>query len=133
VGIMWTAGFPEPLTFSLRVAKLLRERASEFDVIHDNQCLGYGLLALQRTGAPVVTTVHHPITQDRRLDLAAATGLRRLSLRRWYGFLRMQARVARRMPEVITVSQSSAQDIAADFQVRPERIRVIPLGVDAQT
>ncbi len=38
-GTMWTAGFPEPLTFSLRAAKLLRARADEFDVVHDNQCL----------------------------------------------------------------------------------------------
>jgi glycosyltransferase involved in cell wall biosynthesis len=133
VGIMWTAGFPEPLTFSLRAARLLRQRAAEFDIVHDNQSLGYGLLALAGAGLPVVTTVHHPITQDRRLDLAAATGTRRLSLRRWYGFLRMQARVARRMPEVITVSESSARDIASDFRVTPKRIRVIPLGVDEQT
>ena len=133
VGIMWTAGFPEPLTFSLRVAKLLRRRAGEFDVIHDNQSLGYGLLALRRTSVPLVATVHHPITQDRRLDLASATGPRKITLRRWYGFLRMQARVARRIPEVITVSQSSARDIAADFGVPLERIRVIPLGVDAET
>jgi glycosyltransferase involved in cell wall biosynthesis len=133
VGIMWTAGFPEPLTFSLRVARLLAERAGEFDIVHDNQSLGYGLLGLRRAGVPMVTTVHHPITQDRRLELAAATGVRKLTLRRWYGFLRMQARVARRMPEVITVSQSSARDISADFRVAPERIRVIPLGVDAQT
>jgi glycosyltransferase involved in cell wall biosynthesis len=133
VGIMWTAGFPEPLTFSLRVARLLRRRAAEFDIVHDNQSLGYGLLALRRVGLPVVTTVHHPITQDRRLDLAAATGLRRLSLRRWYGFLRMQGRVARRMPQVLTVSESSARDIANDFRVAPERIRVVPLGVDEQT
>ncbi|GDY28976.1 glycosyltransferase family 4 protein [Gandjariella thermophila] len=132
VGIMWTAGFPEPLTFSLRAARLLRRRAADFDIVHDNQSLGYGLLGLPRD-LPVVATVHHPITQDRRLDLAAATGTRRLTLRRWYGFLRMQARVARRMPEVITVSESSARDIAGDFGVPRERIRVIPLGVDGQT
>ena len=56
VGTMWTAGFPEPLTFTLRAAKILRERAGEFDVVHDNQSLGYGLLALQRAGLPLVAT-----------------------------------------------------------------------------
>ncbi|MFI9386970.1 glycosyltransferase family 4 protein [Kutzneria sp. NPDC052558] len=130
VATMWTAGFPEPLTFSLRVAKLLRARRGEFDVVHDNQCLGYGLLSLSRAGFPLVATVHHPITRDRATELAAATGSRRLTLRRWYGFARMQARVARRLPELLTVSRASAADIAADFHVPADRIQVVPLGVD---
>ena len=127
---MWTAGFPEPLTFSLRVARILAQRADEFDVIHDNQCLGYGLLSLQRAGLPLVATVHHPITRDRLADLAAAKWYRKFTLRRWYGFIRMQARVARRIPNLLTVSQSSATDIAADFDVDAESIRTVPLGVD---
>ncbi len=39
-GQMCTAAFPEPLTFSLRAARLLRARGGEFDLVHDNQCLG---------------------------------------------------------------------------------------------
>lgn len=131
-GAMWTAGFPEPLTFSLRAARLLRERAGEFDVVHDNQCLGYGLLGLQRAGLPLLATVHHPITRDRTADLAAAPWWRRLAVRRWYGFVTMQARVARRLPRLITVSQASAGDIAEDFRVRPDRLTTIPLGVDTE-
>lgn len=127
---MWTAGFPEPLTFSLRAAKILSSRADEFDVVHDNQSLGSGLLSLRRAGIPLVATVHHPITRDRAADLAAATGWRKLTLRRWYGFVRMQARVAKRLPELLTVSSCSAADIAADFGVSADRIRVVPLGVD---
>ena len=88
---MCAAGFPEPKTFGTRVARLLRERADDFDVVHDNQVLATGVLESERFGLPVVTTIHHPITFDRRLDLAAATTWRRrLTLRRWYGFLRMQ-------------------------------------------
>lgn len=127
---MWTAGFPEPWTFSLRAAKALHARAGEFDVVHDNQSLGYGLLSLRKAGFPLVATVHHPITHDRRVDLAAATWWRKFTLRRWYGFLRMQGRVARKVPRLLTVSQSSAADISADFGVDPERIRTVPLGVD---
>jgi glycosyltransferase involved in cell wall biosynthesis len=134
LAMMWTAGFPEPLTFSLRVARLLRERVGDFDVVHDNQSLGLGLLGLPAAGLPVVATIHHPITFDRRVDLAAAPNpWRRLLVRRWYGFLRMQRHVACRLPRVITVSQSSAADIAADFGVDRSRIRTIPLGVDAKT
>jgi len=132
VATMYTAGFPEPLTFSLRAARVLRKRLHEFDVVHDNQTLGYGLLDIARTGLPLVTTIHHPITFDRRVDLKAARGRKKLSTWRWYGFLTMQGRVARRMRHVLTVSKSSARDIVADFKVSPERIEVIPLGVEPE-
>src|SRR3712207_361498 len=105
---MCTAGFPEPLTFTLRAARLLGRRAAEFDLVHDNQSLGYGLLDLRRRGLPTVATVHHPIAIDRDLELAAATGVRRrFTLRRWYAFTSMQARVAQRLDGVTTVSESS--------------------------
>ncbi|RAU96661.1 glycosyltransferase family 4 protein, partial [Mycolicibacter senuensis] len=129
---MWTAGFPEPRTFSLRVARLLAARRDDFDVVHDNQCLGTGLLQIAATGLPVVATVHHPITRDRRLDLAAAPWWRKPAVHRWYGFAEMQKRVARRLPELLTVSSTSAADIATDFEVDPVRLRVVPLGVDTE-
>ncbi|PWI43231.1 glycosyl transferase family 1 [Streptomyces sp. ICBB 8177] len=133
VATMWTGGFPEPLTFSLRARRHLAARRGEFDVVHDNQTLGYGLLGLERAGLPLVTTIHHPITVDRRLDLAAATGVkRRLSVRRWYGFVQMQKRVARRLPSVLTVSGSSRREIVADLGVRPERVHVVPIGADTR-
>jgi glycosyltransferase involved in cell wall biosynthesis len=131
VATMWTAGFPEPRTFGLRVARLLRERLGDFDVVHDNQTLADGVLAVERAGLPVVATIHHPISFDRRVDLAAAPSwVRRLTLRRWYGFLRMQVRVARRVGVVLSPSESSARDIVTDFGVDRSRIRVVPLGVD---
>ena len=125
-----TATFPEPLTFSLRAARLLRARPVRPDVVHDNQTLGYGLLSLQRDGFPVLATVHHPITVDRRHDLAATRGLHRLSTRRWYSFLRMQAKVARALPALLTVSTSSYDDIVRDFRVDPARVTVVPVGVE---
>jgi glycosyltransferase involved in cell wall biosynthesis len=133
-GIMCTAGFPEPLTFSLRVRKLLQARRADFDVIHDNQCLGYGILGLLRDGFPIVETLHHPITVDRRLELEqnpwTKRPLRQITLRRWFGFLRMQCRVARQMPQVVTVSESSRRDITRDMGVPYERMSVVPVGVD---
>ena len=137
VATMWTAGFPEPRTFSKRVARLLKDRLDDFDIVHDNQTLGSGMLEIKEMGLPFITSIHHPITFDRRIDLAAAkelTGYKRvktsLSLRRWYGFLKMQGRVARGIGKILTVSESSARDIATDFGVEPARIQVIPLGVD---
>ncbi|MEE1753266.1 glycosyltransferase family 4 protein [Streptomyces sp. SP18CS02] len=129
VATMWTGGFPEPLTFSLRARRHLAARRGAFDVVHDNQTLGYGLLG--DIGAPLVTTIHHPITVDRRLELDAAPDWkRRASVRRWYAFTRMQKRVARRLPSVLTVSGSSRQEIVDHLGVRGERIRVVHIGAD---
>ncbi|MXG88666.1 glycosyltransferase family 4 protein [Nocardioides flavescens] len=128
---MCLAGFPEPKTFGTRVARVLRERFDDFDVVHDNQVLGRGMLEIERMGLPLVTTIHHPITFDRRIDLAqATTRWRRFTLRRWYGFLRMQRHVARRARIVLTPSEASKRDIATDFGVDPARMRVILLGVE---
>ena len=132
---MWTGTFPEPLTFSLRALRELRARRGDFDVVHDNQGLGYGLLGVHRLGLPLVTSIHHPISVDRRIELAASHGLTRLSKRRWYGFVRMQARVARRVARtgpVITVSESSRRDIYRDFRLPPGSVDIIPLGVDTR-
>jgi glycosyltransferase involved in cell wall biosynthesis len=128
---MCTAGFPEPLTFTLRAARLLLPRAADFDVVHDNQSLGYGLLRLVRAGVPTVATVHHPVAIDRQLDLAAAPTLRRrLTLHRWYGFTAMQARVAPRLDAVTTVSESSRRDIETHLHVPASGIEVVPVGID---
>src|ERR671910_680062 len=127
---MCTAGFPEPLTFSLRAARLLLPRAAEYDLVHDNQCLGSGLLQLTRAGVPTVATVHHPVAIDRDLELAAAPSLRRrLTLRRWYGFTRMQARVAPQLDGVTTVSENSRRDIETHLGVPADAVRVIPVGI----
>lgn len=133
--IMCAAGFPEPLTFTLRVARIFagRRAAGEAlpDIVHDNQSLGYGLLWMQRLGLPVIATVHHPINIDRKLDLGAAPSLwRRMMLRRWYGFVRMQRRVITRIPRIISVSSVSADDIEKAFDLPPGRVHSVPIGVD---
>ncbi len=129
--VMCTAGFPEPWTFSLRVRRLLASRRHEFDLVHDNQCLGHGILGLLEDGWPLLTTLHHPITVDRQLALSHATNpWQRFTQRRWFGFLRMQVKVARALPRVVTVSQSSRTDIAAQMGVGLDRMTVVPVGVD---
>lgn len=126
----WTAAFPEPKTFCMRMARILADRRDEFDVVHDNQSLGTGLLDIAATGLPVVATVHHPITRDKVVDVAAAKWWRKPLVRRWYGFAEMQKEVARKIPELLTVSSTSATDIADDFAVAPDQLHVVPLGVD---
>ena len=125
--------FSEPLAFSVRAWQELRRRADDFDLVHDNQCLGYGLWGIRRAGLPLIATIHHPITVDRRLEMAQAkTRKERFGKKRWYAFTRMQTRVARRLPRVLTVSGSSLLDIRRDHRVPAERITVVPVGVDPE-
>ncbi len=129
--VMCTAGFPEPWAFSLRARRVLRHRRGHFDIVHDNQCLGAGMLGLLQDGWPMLTTLHHPITVDRQLALDHATNpWQSFTTRRWFGFLRQQVRVARRLPAIVTVSHSSRNDIVRQMGVRAEHLAVVPVGVD---
>jgi glycosyltransferase involved in cell wall biosynthesis len=122
--------FSEPLAFSYRALRELKPRRGEFDLVHDNQCLGYGILALERW-IPTVVTLHHPITRDRELEIRhAANWRKRWSVGRWYSFVKMQGRVASRMPRIVVVSENSIQDIHTDMGVGYERMRLVPVGVD---
>ena len=131
VGMMWTAAFPEPFTFSIRALRALRARQGDFDIVHDNQVLAYGMLGI-RNLFPLVTSIHHPISVDRRIELEQAKGFSKLTKRRWYSFVRMQARVARSVGIVMTGSRSSRDDILRDFKVPEQNVKVIPLGVDTR-
>jgi len=125
-------GFPEPLTFTRRVARrFARERMRpRYDIVHDNQSLGPGLLAL-RSQVPVVATIHHPVTVDRRIALAEERDwVKRLGLRRWYSFLRTQRAVSRRLDRVLTVSESSARDLEREYGIDSTRLRVVGNGID---
>jgi glycosyltransferase involved in cell wall biosynthesis len=131
---MGTGGFPEPLTFSLRAARLLKRRLAEFDVVHDNQTLGYGMNAIARAGLPLIATIHHPCSVDRVVEIENAPNLRQnLGKRRWYSFTRMQGRVARKMTSIVTVSTNSSSDIVRDYKVDPAVMRIVPIGVDTDT
>jgi glycosyltransferase involved in cell wall biosynthesis len=129
-----SGGFPEPRTFTRRVLRAYRAlpAADRYDVVHDNQSLGSGLLPLRGCVA-VLATIHHPITVDRDIAVAAApTRMKRLGLRRWYSFIAMQKRVARRLDRIATVSRAAADDIARDFGIDRRRIEVVENGVDLE-
>ena len=108
VGVFSTGVFPEPLAFSARVHRHLAPRAREFDLIHDNQCLGWGIRRLEKI-IPTIVTLHHPITRDRALEMTAAPNFyKRWSIGRWYSFVKMQGKVASKMPRVVVVSENSS-------------------------
>lgn len=127
---MCCGGFPEPLTFGFRAQRYLRSNRNGYDIIHDNQGLSYGLLGITEN-YPMVATIHHPITVDRDMELAEArTWRHRLKVQRWYSFLTMQKRVAKRIPKIITVSECSKRDISREFRLSPDRFHVVPNGIN---
>jgi glycosyltransferase involved in cell wall biosynthesis len=129
-----TGGFPEPLTFGLRAYHFLKEKVGDFDVVHDNQCLAYGLLRIQDLGFPLVATIHHPIMVDREAELQSVRWWwKKLKVRRWYSFVGMQTKVTKSLSHVITVSERSKQDVAEAFSIPTERVHVVANGIDTDT
>lgn len=126
-----TGGFAEPLTFGRRAVKYLKVHGHEYDLVHDNQSLSYGMLKIQEMGIPLVTTIHHPITSDLRIALNAARNWReRMLIRRWHSFLNMQKKVVKQLHNIVTVSDCSREDIAKDFGLQPAGIRLVHNGID---
>lgn len=128
----WIGFFEEPFAFSARVFRALSHRAGAFDIIHDVQSLGWGLLGLRALGFPVVTTVHHPLTVDRRAALRRDQGLRDRVGTLEFHPVAMQARVARRLEAVLTSSRVGAALLERDFGVAPGNIRIVGNGLDTQ-
>jgi glycosyltransferase involved in cell wall biosynthesis len=124
---------PEPFAFSARalqaVAARLRAGAS-YDIVHDIQCLGWGVLALRSMGLPVVSTVHHPLTVDRRASFVRDESFSDALGTMTFYPIGMQSFVARRLTRVFTSSRTSARQISRDFGVAPERLRMVANGVD---
>ena len=123
-------GFPEPKTFGNRVDKYLRHNV-DYDVIIDNQSLSFGLLEIQKR-FPLIEIIHHPITFDYKFELAASNKIRyKISRHLWYGFLKMQIKVAPKLETIITVSKSSKNGIIKELKCNKNKISVINNGLDS--
>lgn len=125
-----TGQFSEPLAFSKRALRTLTPRVNDFDLVHDNQCLGWDILKIEKI-IPTIVTLHHPITKDRELEMSHAPNRwKRRSVGRWYSFVEMQGKVASKMPRIVVVSENSITDINKDMGVSRDRMRLVPVGVD---
>jgi glycosyltransferase involved in cell wall biosynthesis len=81
----------------------------------------------------LVSTIHHPITVDRKLDLETEKGIkRRIGLRRFYRFIPMQLQVGRELECVITVSKKSHRDVRDEFDLEESRMRIVEVGVNTE-
>jgi glycosyltransferase involved in cell wall biosynthesis len=127
-----TGQFSEPLAFSKRAYRTLQTRVNDFDLVHDNQCLGWDILKIEKI-IPTIVTLHHPITKDRELEMSHAPNWwKRRSVGRWYSFVEMQGKVASKMPRIVVVSENSITDINKDMGVSRDRMRLVPVGVDPE-
>lgn len=125
-----TMGFPEPFTFGVRAWNYLKSRAGYYDIVHDNQSLSYGVQAIG-SRMPAIATIHHPITVDRDIAInSVRSPWKKLKHKRWYSFIGMQKRVARKFSRIITVSECTRQDISREFDIPEGRFRVVPNGID---
>ena len=125
-------GFPEPYTFGKRASRYLLKRLDQYDVVHDNQSLSYGVKKISQH-IPTVATIHHPITIDRDIAIKYTSSfLRKLQHLRWYSFIGMQKRVSKKISRIITVSQCTRQDIKIAFSIPAEKMKVILNGIDRQ-
>ena len=121
-------------SFSVRAYRKLAEIEGEdgpFDLVHDNQTLGYGILAMKRLlGRPVVASLHHPLAIDKANSLREARTLaRRISREMWFPG-RMQSVVANGIDMILTGSRNSAQSVSESMGIPLEHIRQTPYGVD---
>jgi glycosyltransferase involved in cell wall biosynthesis len=130
---MCSGGFPEPYTFGVRVHKYLRKHSAGYDIVHDNQCLAYGIGRIAGLGIPTVATIHHPITVDKYEEIREARSVyHKMRIRRWYSFIRMQKKVAGKISHIITVSECAKNDIAQEFAIQKSRFHVVPNGVNTE-
>ncbi|MDA9676095.1 glycosyltransferase family 4 protein [Pseudomonadota bacterium] len=124
-------GFPELQTFGNRAKIFLSDK--NYDAVIDNQSISFGMIDIQKS-KPLIEIMHHPISKDYFYDLKFARGLvQRLSKMRWFSFLKMQKKVAKKIKVVVTPSLNSKQDIHYDFKVPMQNIQVIPNGIDFNT
>jgi len=129
-----SGGFSEPYTFGERMAVWGKANFKNYDVVHDNQTLAYGLLKLRDLGLPVVGTIHHPITMDKRIDIKHADTITLKILKwRWYSFLKMQIKVARKLDPIIVVSENTRKDLIKDFKIDSKKTRKVLHGIDHET
>ncbi|MBQ61823.1 MAG: glycosyl transferase [Gammaproteobacteria bacterium] len=130
---MLTGGFPEPYTFGRRLVQYFEREDPDYDIVHDNQSLCYGVLQLQEKGIPVVTTIHHPITSDLAIALKNTRSWRvKILIWRWHWFLNMQKKVVPQLDHLTTVSKASRRDIADAFSISTKKIKVIHNGIDTE-
>ncbi|HEY7802123.1 MAG TPA: glycosyltransferase family 4 protein, partial [Dehalococcoidia bacterium] len=100
-------------------------------LVHDNQTLGYGILAMKKLmGKRVVASLHHPLAIDKANNLREAKSLpARITKELWFPW-RMQSVVANGIDRILTGSRNSAESLSRSMDIPLSHISQTPYGVD---
>lgn len=124
--------FSEINAFSIRAFLYLKKitRHMRFDIVHDNQCLGYGLLLMKSLGIPLIATVHHPLSIDLENVIERSDSfISKAKAVMFYPIL-MQKIVSKRLDHIIAVSENSKKMNHAYFGIPLEKQTVAYNGLD---
>ena len=126
--------FPEMETFSMRALPLVRRlmKTKQYDIIHDIQSLGWGMIPMKGFGVPMVTTVHHPLTRDRDADLLRENSFWGKMTTLLFYPIRMQKIVINRLNGVITSFTKGVDELGNAFGLAPEKAHVVYNGMDVE-
>jgi glycosyltransferase involved in cell wall biosynthesis len=128
-----TGRSPATYAFGARLAETVGACIADYDIIHDNQTLAWGLTALRRKGIPVVATIHHLATSEQRMASEDAANFgERIGVRLRYDFLRMQRRVARRLDGLVVGSERAKRELERDFGIDRQKIALVPTAIDCR-
>ncbi len=124
--------FPEMETFSLRSFFFLRKllKKKRYDLIHDIQCLGWGLLPMKGYGIPLISTVHHPLRRDRDADFLVDKSLWDYFTTIMFYPLTMQRVIINRLDRVITSSEEGIEELNRSFGLNSAKINAVLNGMD---
>ena len=141
VNIVTVPGRIGPYYYGVRdylFAKLLLKRYpisdsfwNSFDVIHLNQIMGPSLKKLTKLKAPLLITIHHPVTADLEVSVQESGVLAALHWRlKYFLLVRWQRAMCRCCDKVITVSNTVRDRLIAEYKLNSASITIVPNGVD---
>ena len=124
--------FSEMETFSIRVFHLLKKilKKKRYDLIHDVNSLGWGLIPMKGYGIPIITTIHHPLTQDRNADLMMDSSFWEKMATILFYPLNMQKFVINQLDRTITSSIEGIDELNNAFSLKKEKVSVVFNGMD---
>lgn len=124
--------FPEMQTFSMRAFFYLKKllKTKSYDIIHDVNSIGWGLIPMKGFGIPIISTIHHPLTKDREADLMMAGTLwTKIAVMLFYPII-MQRIVINRLEKVITSFNEGVAELNSAFGLKKKKITVVYNGMD---
>jgi glycosyltransferase involved in cell wall biosynthesis len=124
--------FPEMQTFSMRAFFYLRKllKTKSYDIIHDVNSIGWGIIPMKGFGIPIITTIHHPLTKDREADLMMGKTLwSNVATMLFYPII-MQRIVINSVEKVITSFNEGVAELNRAFGLNKKKAVVVYNGMD---